>query len=253
LGQSEALWTWLSSRYQFAVKIGVGQMNVVSGAPWNSDLQRQPQNYVLVPNPPWEEPDEVVRRYVAMPLDWSNSAREQPAIKMNGRAIQFQIVPMRAKDYYRHENAFLLPPTIKEFFMRLIFARITSEALAEIDRRHSHRDLDDPLEKAIAPMRDETSRQRSLEDPYELKEWDQAQTVRCFVHTCNSMIWGQITGTNPPHPLLTAKDYEEVGIPWLDDYRDEQKPLPEKSSITPDRIVRHDGTRRSTEIREFFN
>ena len=90
-----------------------------------------------------------------------------------------------------------------------------------------------------------------------------------------SMVWRQITGTNPPHPPLTAGEYKNAGIPWFDYYRDDQKPLkgskrlagvksvaqlgkennaqplPENTSITPELIVQYGNTRRPGEIREF--
>jgi hypothetical protein len=118
-------------------------------------------------------------------------------------------------------------------------------------------------------------RQEISEDPYEFGVWDRSQTKRCFVHLCNSMVWRQITGTNPPHPPLTAAEYKKAGIPWFDYYRDDQKPLkgskrlagvksvaqlgkkkksqpfPDDTPITPNLIIQYGNTRRPEEIREF--
>ena len=90
------------------------------------------------------------------------------------------------------------------------------------------------------------------------------------------MVWRQVTGTNPPHPPLTAKEYKQAGIPWFDYYRDDLKPLkgskrlagvksvaqlgqeknsqplPENSSITPELIVQYGNTRRPR-IRELLS
>jgi hypothetical protein len=41
------------------------------------------------------------------------------------------------------------------------------------------------------------------------------------VHLCNSLVWREITGTNPPHPPVTAKEYQRYGYPWFDFYRDD--------------------------------
>ncbi len=251
LHRSEALWIWFSSRYRFAVKIGAGEINALSGEPWNSELGRQPQNYLVAPGPPWGENDEVLRRYVTMPLTTGDSADGPRADWADSGVIQFQVVPMRAESYYRDEV--YLPPTIKEFFMRLIFAPIISAQLAEQRRRHAQWDLEDPFEKSVEPALEVATRQEILEDEYEFTAWDQAQTVRCFAQPCDSSLWRQITGSNPPLLPLTAKDYEEAGIPWLDDYRHDGKPLPENSSITPDRIVQSRNARQTVEIREFPN
>jgi hypothetical protein len=99
---------------------------------------------------------------------------------------------------------------------------------------------------------EETARQEIIEDQYEFSEWDQAQSIRCFVHPCDSSVWRQITGANPWHPPLTAKEYEEAGIPWFDGYRDDKKSLPENSSIPPDRIAQYRNMRRQGNIREFL-
>jgi hypothetical protein len=52
---------------------------------------------------------------------------------------------------------------------------------------------------------------------------------------------------------LIAKDYEEAGIPWFDDYRGDAEPIPENSSVTPDRIIQYANTLRHGEIREFLD
>jgi hypothetical protein len=35
------------------------------------------------------------------------------------------------------------------------------------------------------------------------------------------LVWRQITGTQPPHPPVTSKEYEKAGLPWFDFYRDD--------------------------------
>ena len=119
-------------------------------------------------------------------------------------------------------------------------------------------------------------RQEIYQDSNAVTVWDQAQSKRCFVHLCNSMVWREITGSNPPHPPLTAAEYKKAGIPWFDYYRDDQKPLKgskrlagaksvaefgkekkaeaflEDTSITPELVVQYGNTRRPEEIREFL-
>lgn len=252
LARSEALWIWFCSRYCFAVKIGVGKINALSGEPWIPDLQRKLQNYFLVPDPPGYENEEVIRRYVTVPLTTSDSADGPLAGRADIGGIHIHVVPMRAESYYRHGGDFILPPTIKEFFMRLIFASVICKELAEIDRRHQQRGFERPAAEPTETVIEETARQEIIEDQYEFSEWDQTQTVRCFVHPCDSSVWRQITGANPWHPPLTSKDYKEASIPWSDDYGDDGKPIPENSSIMLDRIVQYANTRRRGEIREFL-
>lgn len=170
-----------------------GKINAPSGEPWIPDLQRQPQNYFLVPDPPGYENEKVIRRYVAVPLTTGDSTDGPLAGRADTGGIHIHVTPMRAESYYENEGGFFLPPTIKEFFMKLIFAPMISAELAEIDRRHSQWDLEDPIEKSMEPALDKTARQEIIEDPYQFAEWDQTQTTRCFVHPCHSMIWRQIT------------------------------------------------------------
>ena len=107
--------------------------------------------------------------------------------------------------------------------------------------------------QAEEPAPEITARQDIEEDPYQFAEWEQAQTVRCCVHPCDSSVWRQITGTNPLHPALVAKDYQEAGIPWFDEYGEDEKPLPENSSLAPELIVQYGNTRRPGEVREFLD
>jgi hypothetical protein len=220
LARSEALWIWFSSRYRFAVKIGAGKINLLSGEPWSSGLRRQPQDYLVVPGPDWSENNEVLRRYVALPLDTAGPADGLLAVGAEVGGMHFQVVPMCADSHYRVEGAFLIPPTIKEFFMKIIFAPMICAHLAESARRHERWEFEHSAVESTEPVLDEAARQEIHQDPYQFAEWDQSHTVRCFVHTCRPPVWRQITGANPPHTPLTAKDYNASGIPWFNDYQD---------------------------------
>jgi hypothetical protein len=253
LARSEALWIWFSSRYRFAVKIGAGKFNMLSGEPWSPDLRRRPQNYLVAPGPPWSENNEVLRRYAAMPLDAFDSADCPLGAAAEAGGIHFQIAPMCAESHYREEGAFFLPPTIKDFFMKIIFAPMISAQLSEIARRHEPWELEHLTAESIEPVLDHAANQEILEDPYDFAEWDQSQTVRCFVHSSSSSVWQHITGANPPLPPLTAKDYKEASIPWFSDYQGDIKPFPEGFSIALDKIVQYRKPRRLGEIREFLD
>lgn len=252
LNRSEALWIWFSSRCRFAVRIKFGEINALSGEPWSAGFHRQPQNYLIAPNAPWEDGNEVVRRLVAIPLGALGTSVIPAAAGAEGNALQFEITPLRAESVYRDEHAFLLPPTIQEFFMRLIFAPTISKQLDDIERRHKRYDIEDAFEKPTEPAL-VAGRQKIQEDPYQLEEWDKTQTVRCFVHACGPHAWRRITGMDAPYPPLTATGYLNAGIPWSDDYRDDSQPLPKNSSITPKRIAQCRNTSRFRQIREFLD
>lgn len=245
LRRSESLWLWFSSRYRFAVKIKVGEMNALSNAPWSPDLQRAPQNYLVAPAAPWEEDDEVVRWLVAMPSQVPNT---KAASAENESAIQLEITPMRAESVYRDEHAFLLPPTIHEFFMKLIFAAKICKKLDEIKRPHEREDIEETFEKSTEPVL-ATARQKIPDDSYQLKEWDQAQTVRCFVHVCDPLAWRRMTGAIFPHAPLTEKEYLNARIPWFDNYEDHSEMFQENLRSTSDRIAQPMHTHPHSDIR----
>jgi len=191
LAESEAPWIWFSSPYRFAIKIGFGDADVLLGAPWRPGLQRQPQNYLVIPDPSFEEGCEVIRRFVNMPLGRRRAPTRQGSENVHAQAIQLQITPVRAESYYQDEGGFFLR-TIEEFFMRLIFGPLLSRQLDEIQRRHSQSSFEGQFEERVEPTLNETSRQQILEDPYEFAEWDETRAVRCFVHFCDPVAWQEM-------------------------------------------------------------
>ena len=120
-----------------------------------------------------------------------------------------------------------------------------------------------------------TMRQEIFNDTHDFSDWDLSLSSRCFVHLCNSLMWRQVTGNNPPHPPFTAKEYARAGVPWFDYYRDDlsalsgstaldklksvfalgqakgEKPLPDNSSIEPKLIVQYGNARRSDQVQEW--
>ena len=275
--QSEALWIRFSSRYPFAAKIASGKINAVSGEPWTPDLQQNPQNYVVLPKQPWLDGFSIgkglIRQFVAMPLGDGYTVEEQLTGKADIGGIQVQAYPMNAETYFREK---VLPdiPTTLEDILPTLFAELLEES------RDTH------VVRCSAPRFGGSGmglgmggqmRQEIYEDTNPITAWDQTQTRRCFIHLCNSLTWRQFTHTNPPHPPLTAKEYQSAGIPWFDYYRDDQtplkgsktlaklksvlqlgkekntQPLPENTPITPETIIQYGNTRRPGEIREFLD
>ena len=118
--QSEALWIRFRSRYPFAVKIGAGKINAVSGESWKSDLQGDPQDYVVVPGQRWLDGfavgEGLIRQFVAMPLGSGFSVEEQLTGKADVGGMQFQVYPMHAESYFREAVADSIPSTLEDLF-----------------------------------------------------------------------------------------------------------------------------------------
>jgi hypothetical protein len=68
-------------------------------------------------------------------------------------------------------------------------------------------------------------KQDIYEDPFRLSDWDHNVSSRCYVHIANSLIWRAITGENPPTTPVTAKEYNDHGLPWFDYYDDQASVL----------------------------
>ncbi|AYV83287.1 MAG: hypothetical protein Hyperionvirus5_93 [Hyperionvirus sp.] len=82
--QSEAMWMNFDSSKFIALKIGIGNINAISGEPWEENrgkLTSMPQNYVVLPNQKWldginstgtskmdDDFIHTVRQFIAMPL-----------------------------------------------------------------------------------------------------------------------------------------------------------------------------------------
>jgi len=263
--QSEALWMRFSSDFPFALKVGAGKINAVSGEPWAPEFQRDPQNYVVVPKQPWLDGfavgEGVIRQFVAMPLGAGFSVEEQLTSKAEFGGIQLQACPMRVESYFNRE----IVPNLPEELLELIPALFQKHLVPRSSgiKRSLMRPAP-PMGLAAGGL----IRQEIYEDPYPFEVWDTAHPVRCFVHLCNSLVWREMTNEDPPHPPLTAKEYETIGFPWFDHYRDDLKALKgtkalarvktvaqlgkknEPAHIAPTKIVQYGNTRRPGEIRE---
>ena len=51
--QAEAMWIAFDSDYPFAVKVATGKSCAITGDPWVDRLNRDPQDYAVLPEQPW--------------------------------------------------------------------------------------------------------------------------------------------------------------------------------------------------------
>ena len=273
--QSEALWINFRTDYPFAVKVAAGKINAVTGELWQTELQADPQNYMVLPEQPWLDGfavrNGVIRQFVAMPLGAGYSAEEQITGKADTGGIQLQVFPLRAEAYFRSEVEERLPKSLEDLLDELVDAELLDSGI-----RYSLSDACMVMESgAMGLGAGGTMRQEVFKDTHDFSDWDLSLSSRCFVHLCNSLMWRQVTGSNPPHPPFTAKEYKRAGIPWFDYYRDDlsplsgstvldkvksvfalgqtkgEKPLPDNPSIDPEFVVQYGNARRPDEVREW--
>ena len=220
--QAEALWLNFSAeydmksgvKYPFALVVATGKINAISGKTWNNAIARNPQNYLVIPKQPWLDgycvEKGVIRQFVAMPLGSGYTAEEQITGKAEHGGLQIMAFHMK-----------------REVFLRRFPVRPQSRPRDAIRGLVCESSI--AYSMGLAPGG--RMKQKIYEDPYDLSDWDTANTSRCFVHIANSMVWRQITGVNPPTVPPTAKEYTAAGLPWFDWYDDKAKALDGTSAL----------------------
>jgi hypothetical protein len=210
--QSEAMWLNFSARwsmrgeYPFAVKIGTGKIDAVTGETWQNELKRDPQDYVVVPEQPWLDgycvEKGVIRQFVAMPLGAGYTVEEQLTDAAEHGGLQIIAYPMK-----------------REAYERLIESRRVEEhVLAEASMAM-------PASSAMGLAPGGRMRQKIYDDPYDFEDWDLQHASRCFVHITNSLVWRAITGQEPPTVPPTAREYTDAGLPWFALYDGDREAL----------------------------
>ena len=195
--QAEALWIDFAADYPFAVKVATGKICAITGDAWVERLNRDPQDYAVLPDQPWLDgfcvEKGIVHQFVAMPLGAGYTVEEQLTGAVEHGGMQFVAYPMKAERYealLREQSGFL-------------GGVLHSCGLQERGM-------------GLAPGG--RMEQDIYDDPYGLDAWDQRHGSRCFVSLVNTAQWLAITGERPPTEPPTAQAYASCGLPWFDYY-----------------------------------
>jgi hypothetical protein len=200
--QSEAMWLSFSSPrdYPFAVKVGAGKINAVTGEDWSDGLHRDPQDYLSVPEQPWLDgfcvEKGTIRQFVAMPLGSGYSAEEQLTGAAEHGGVQIVAYPVKAGIWREMQRR------RRDEMASMVFAEA---AYAPADAN-----------MGLAPGG--RMRQEIYDDPQDFADWDTRHRSRCFVHLLNALVWRAVTGSEPPTVPPTAEEYERRGLPWFEYY-----------------------------------
>jgi hypothetical protein len=213
--QAEAMWinfgrSWGISddAYPFVVKIAAGKINAVTGEAWTNGLNRDPQDYVVLPRQPWLDgycvKKGTIRQFVAMPLGEGYTAEEQITGAAEHGGVQIIVYPMKAERY-----------------MAILREREAARRRFAEGVEHAFDACARPAAPAMASMglaAGGRMKQEIYDDPHGLDAWDQRHASRCFVTIANSLTWHAITGERPPTRPPSAKDYSAAGLPWFSYY-----------------------------------
>jgi hypothetical protein len=205
--QREALWLRFGSDCwpPRAVKVAVGQVNAITGTPWDQQLHADPQDYLVCPTQPWLDGinagEGYIRQFVAMPLGMGYTVEAQVTGKEEFGGIQLMVFDPKPGKFPEH------PPWLLPDGSPRIFSRSTSSR-AEMSLAAGGK-----IKQKIYP------------DPHGMDSWDQHTFGRLYVHIVNSMAFREITGLEPPPTPVSAKTYTIWELPWYDLYDEDQGDL----------------------------
>lgn len=207
--QREALWLSFKAAYwkPNAVKIGIGQINAVSGEALDDKLHDDPQDYIVCPDQPWLDGinagDGVIRQFVAMPLGQGLTVEAQLRGAEEFGGIQIIVYePKRGRFPNR-------PPSEPDFDS----GAIALESIGDMGLGAGGK-----MKQKIYP------------DHYGIETWNAKAHASVCVHIVNSLQYKELTGTEPPPTPVSPQDYTENGLPWFALYDETQNDLaaPEK-------------------------
>ena len=259
--QAEAMWlNFDCDGYPFAFKVATGKICAVTGDAWAERLNRDPQDYLVVPEQPWLDgycvEKGVIRQFVAMPLGAGYTVEEQLTGAAEHGGLQIIAFPMKRERYEQMQREAEELRSQYGHDSNIAYGPVTASAMG------------------LAPGG--RMEQEIYDDPYGLEAWDQRHSSRCFISIVNSRQWQAATGERPPTEPPTAAHYAEAGLPWFDYYRDleaveatdklkgvssiatlgaqkGEKPLPKNDPIAVDNVVALGATRparKSRPVRE---
>ena len=206
LYQAEALSLSFTGDYPFALKIGAGKINTLTGEPWQHELNPERQDYLVSTQNRFLDGFHVaanrVRQFVAMPLGEGYTAEEQLTGLAHHGGLQILAYPLKAEVFRTRFGAWA--DSDDEYrSMDINFCR-SGQARTQ------------NAEMGLAPgglVAQPTDR-----DPYGYDAWDQTQRARCFVHLLNSRQYHAVTGVKLPYPPPGVCDYKRHRLPWYHHY-----------------------------------
>lgn len=235
--QREALWIGFeAARWKpNAVKVGLGEVNAVSGAYFDESLRSDPQDYLVCPPQPWldgiKSGSGVVRQFVAALLGRGDTVESQLTGRESGelRLLAFEPRPGRFPDK---------PPPRK--LSTTFQTESTSSGSMGLGAGGE-------IQQKVYP------------DPYGPDAWDTQNFGYVRVHILNSEQYHAVTGLEPPPTPVDARAYTQHGFPWFRLYDEELPDVPASERLARVKGLREreaergeaDGTlERSVEVSE---
>jgi hypothetical protein len=210
--QREALWISFRPRHwkPNAVKVAVGKVNAVSGKPWSQELSADEADYMVCPPQPWLDGinagDGYIRQFVAMPLGMGYTVEGQVTGKEEFGGIQIIVYEPKPGKFPDQ------PPPIPVTRRAGLFDALSVAPMADATMR---------VQKAGGEMglaAGGKMKQKIYPDPHGIDTWDPSNYGRVYIHIVNSLMFREITGSEPPPTPISAKTYTQYKLPWFDLY-----------------------------------
>ncbi|MGW4530887.1 hypothetical protein ACWEOI_08045 [Nocardia sp. NPDC004340] len=228
----EAMWLSFSAKEPAALQIGVGKVCAVSGKPWSARLDRDPQNYVVLPRQPWldgiNSGKGTIRQFVAVPLGLGATVEGQVTGEETWGGIQLQNFALNDLELARWRKA---EEERRERASRRRYRKSGSAFLAGAPGAlpppaaapaygappaPGGHPAGAPRATAMGLGVGGTMRQQIYKDERPLADWSTERSGRVFVHLVTPPDWRRITGeAAPPSPVDRAA-YTAAGLPWFD-------------------------------------
>lgn len=218
--QREAMWLsfggsdWCPS----AVKVGVGNINAITGKRMHKKLNRTRQNYLVTPDQPWLDGINAgkgfIRQFVAMPLGGGCTVEEQITGKAEFGGMQIMVYAPKEGEF--QEPTYDLIPAKMSLCAPICYSPQSDYGM-EMGLGAGGK-----MEQKIYP------------DEYGVDVWDTANFGELSVHIVNSEMFQQITELKPPETPVSAATYTEYGMPWFrlyDEYMPDLEPSDELAGV----------------------
>lgn len=219
--QREAMWIAFGGEEwrPRAVKIGIGNVNALTGEKFVADLKSAgEQDYLVAPAPqPWIDGIKAgagfIRQFVAVRLGEGITVEGQVTGEEKVGGLQIAVYnPVKGK--------FKKPPQ-EHGGPRMMGMEMSATAPAGGGGG---------AEMGLGAGG--TMTQKIYHDPHGLAVWDPAQFAVIHVHIINSEMFQKITGKKPPESPVTQKDYESFGYPWFALYDENYADLKAKEKLS---------------------
>jgi hypothetical protein len=238
----EAMWlAFGGSREPAALQVGVGKVCAVSGRPWSGRLDRDPQNYVVLPRQPWldgiNSGKGTVRQFVAVPLGLGATVEGQVTGEEVWGGIQLQSFPLNPskREQWRADQRRLASRAAAGAFggpspaapMAMMSAPGAAPGSSGAPKRRA---------AAMGLGVGGAMRQEIYRDDRPAADWAAEPGARVFVHLVTPPEWRRITGEAPPPSPVDRAAYTAAGLPWFDYYDEDGtdvSPTDELTAVQP--------------------